>query len=157
MKLPSPIKPRKSRIVIIPLIDIMFFLLASFMMVSLQMSRTENIKVNLPSEAEAQQVPLEKTFEEVIERELQKAAPGRWRNVEVMNFGVPGYGMAQEYQTLHNRVWKYHPQIVVLATTAFVVLTNARELYPFPGQTLPSLILRTVPWCPTPKLALPRP
>ncbi len=89
------------------------------------------------SEAEAQQVPLEKTFEEVIERELQKAAPGRWRNVEVMNFGVPGYGMAQEYLTLHNHVWKYHPQIVVLATTAFVVLTNARELYPFPGQSAP--------------------
>ena len=48
MKLPSPIRPRKSRIVIIPLIDIMFFLLASFMMVSLQMSRTANIHVNLP-------------------------------------------------------------------------------------------------------------
>jgi len=55
MKIPSPIPKRRSRIVIIPLIDIMFFLLASFMMVSLQMSRTENIKVNLPSEAEAQQ------------------------------------------------------------------------------------------------------
>lgn len=34
---------------IIPLIDIMFFLLASFMMVSLQMSKTENIHVNLPA------------------------------------------------------------------------------------------------------------
>jgi biopolymer transport protein ExbD len=55
MKLPSPIKPRKSRIVIIPLIDIMFFLLASFMMVSLQMSRTANIRVDLPSATQAQQ------------------------------------------------------------------------------------------------------
>ena len=55
MKIPSPIPKRRSRIVIIPLIDIMFFLLASFMMVSLQMSRTANIKVNLPSETEAQQ------------------------------------------------------------------------------------------------------
>ena len=34
MKLPSPVKRRHSRIEIIPLIDIMFFLLASFMMVS---------------------------------------------------------------------------------------------------------------------------
>jgi biopolymer transport protein ExbD len=49
MKLPSPVKRRHSRIEIIPLIDIMFFLLASFMMVSLQMDRTQNIKVNLPS------------------------------------------------------------------------------------------------------------
>ena len=89
------------------------------------------------SEAEAQQVPLDKTFEAVIERELRKVTPGRWRNVEVMNFGVAGYGMAQEYLTLHNRVWKYHPQIVVLATTDFVVLTNKRELYPFPGQSAP--------------------
>ncbi len=48
MKLPSPIARRRSRIVIIPLIDIMFFLLASFMMVSLQMDRTQNIRVNLP-------------------------------------------------------------------------------------------------------------
>jgi len=49
MKLSSPVKRRHSRIEIIPLIDIMFFLLASFMMVSLQMDRTQNIKVDLPS------------------------------------------------------------------------------------------------------------
>jgi biopolymer transport protein ExbD len=55
MKLSSPIPKRRSRIVIIPLIDIMFFLLASFMMVSLQMSRTENIRVNLPSASQARQ------------------------------------------------------------------------------------------------------
>jgi biopolymer transport protein ExbD len=49
MKLSSPVKRRHSRIEIIPLIDIMFFLLASFMMVSLQMDRTRNIRVNLPA------------------------------------------------------------------------------------------------------------
>jgi biopolymer transport protein ExbD len=54
MKLTSPVQPRRSRIVIIPLIDIMFFLLASFMMISLQMSRTENIPVNLPPSTQAQ-------------------------------------------------------------------------------------------------------
>src|SRR5579863_2025256 len=48
MKLSSPIKRKHSRIEIIPLIDIMFFLLASFMMVSLQLDRTQNIKVDLP-------------------------------------------------------------------------------------------------------------
>jgi biopolymer transport protein ExbD len=49
MKLPSPVQRRHSRIEIIPLIDIMFFLLASFMMVSLQLDRTQNIKVNPPT------------------------------------------------------------------------------------------------------------
>ncbi|HLX95586.1 MAG TPA: biopolymer transporter ExbD [Verrucomicrobiae bacterium] len=55
MKIPSPIQRRRSRIVIIPLIDIMFFLLASFMMLALEMSRTENIKVNLPPALQSQQ------------------------------------------------------------------------------------------------------
>ena len=55
MKISSPIPRRRTRIVIIPLIDIMFFLLAAFMMVSLQMSRTENIKVNLPTASQARQ------------------------------------------------------------------------------------------------------
>src|SRR5260370_29282537 len=53
MKLPTPVRRKHSRIEIIPLIDIMFFLLASFMMVSLQMDRTQNIKVNLPSATQA--------------------------------------------------------------------------------------------------------
>jgi len=53
MKLPSPVLRKHSRIEIIPLIDIMFFLLASFMMVSLQLDRTQNIKVNLPTATQA--------------------------------------------------------------------------------------------------------
>ena len=55
MRIPSPIPKRRSRIVIIPLIDIMFFLLASFMMVALEMSKTENIKVNLPPASQSRQ------------------------------------------------------------------------------------------------------
>ncbi len=54
MKLLSPVRRKHSRIEIIPLIDIMFFLLASFMMVSLQLDRTQNIKVNLPEATQAQ-------------------------------------------------------------------------------------------------------
>ena len=48
MKISSPVQRKRCRIEIIPLIDIMFFLLASFMMVSLQMGQTQNIKVDLP-------------------------------------------------------------------------------------------------------------
>jgi len=55
MKISSPIPKRHSRIVIIPLIDIMFFLLASFMMMALEMNKTENIKVNLPPASQSRQ------------------------------------------------------------------------------------------------------
>jgi len=49
MRLASPIPHKKARIEIIPLIDIMFFLLASFMMVSLSQVHMKGIKVNLPT------------------------------------------------------------------------------------------------------------
>ena len=49
MRLASPIPHKKARIEIIPLIDIMFFLLASFMMVSLSQTHMKGIRVNLPS------------------------------------------------------------------------------------------------------------
>lgn len=49
MRLASPHGKRKARIEIIPLIDVMFFLLASFMMVSLQMIRLQSMKMNLPT------------------------------------------------------------------------------------------------------------
>jgi biopolymer transport protein ExbD len=51
MQIPSPRirgSSRKARIEIIPLIDIIFFLLATFMMVSLAMIRDQAIRVNLP-------------------------------------------------------------------------------------------------------------
>ena len=48
MHLSSPIPHHKARIEIIPLIDIMFFLLASFMMVSLSQVHVKGIKLNLP-------------------------------------------------------------------------------------------------------------
>ncbi|HSU86689.1 MAG TPA: biopolymer transporter ExbD [Chthoniobacterales bacterium] len=49
MDLTSPIPHKKARIEIIPLIDIMFFLLASFMMVSLSQVHMKGMKVNLPT------------------------------------------------------------------------------------------------------------
>ena len=49
MKLSSPIPHKRARIEIIPLIDVMFFLLASFMMVSLSQTHMKGIRVNLPS------------------------------------------------------------------------------------------------------------
>lgn len=51
MKIVSPLPHKKARLEIIPLIDIMFFLLASFMMVSLTMTKQRTVSVNLPAAA----------------------------------------------------------------------------------------------------------
>ena len=49
MRIGSPLLHKKARIEIIPLIDIMFFLLASFMMASLTMIKLQSIKMDLPT------------------------------------------------------------------------------------------------------------
>lgn len=49
MKIGSPFPHKKARIEIIPLIDIMFFLLASFMLASLSMIKLQSIKMDLPT------------------------------------------------------------------------------------------------------------
>jgi biopolymer transport protein ExbD len=50
----SPVQIKKARIEIIPLIDIMFFLLASFMLVSLTMINMKAIEVKLPTAVSAE-------------------------------------------------------------------------------------------------------
>ncbi|MFQ3670735.1 MAG: biopolymer transporter ExbD [Verrucomicrobiia bacterium] len=49
MKFGTPVEVKKARIEIIPLIDIMFFLLAVMMMVSLGLVKLNAIQVNLPT------------------------------------------------------------------------------------------------------------
>jgi biopolymer transport protein ExbD len=51
MNIPSPRARKRARIEIIPLIDVIFFLLATFMMVSLSMVKNKGINVNLPAAA----------------------------------------------------------------------------------------------------------
>ncbi|MDP1926993.1 MAG: biopolymer transporter ExbD [Thiobacillus sp.] len=49
---------RKGRIEIIPMIDVMFFLLATFMLASLSMQNLDSIKVNLP-QGQAEKLKIE--------------------------------------------------------------------------------------------------
>ncbi|MEG4944817.1 SGNH/GDSL hydrolase family protein [Microcoleus sp. F4-D5] len=65
---------------------------------------------------EAIHVPVEQTFWSKLERKLGncEAVKGR-KNVEVINFGVQGYGTAQALIMLRKKVWDYNPDIVVLA------------------------------------------
>ncbi|UCE86693.1 MAG: SGNH/GDSL hydrolase family protein [Deltaproteobacteria bacterium] len=77
----------------------------------------------------ARQVPLEQTFGSVLERLLPDCPGLSGRRVEVLNFGVSGYGTAQELQTLRHRVWPYDPDLVLLAvTTGNDLRDNSRAL-----------------------------
>jgi hypothetical protein len=64
---------------------------------------------------EALQVAIEKTFSSALELELAGCPELKGKNVEVMNFGVSGYGTAQELQMLRHYAWDYSPDLVLLA------------------------------------------
>jgi hypothetical protein len=76
------------------------------------------------SDAEAREVPLEQTFEAEMERQMATRLAARSKGVDVLNFGVTGYTHAQQYLTLHNHVWKYDPQVVVIIWNQFLLLKN---------------------------------
>lgn len=67
--------------------------------------------------AEAMQVPMEDTFWAVVEREIRGCPAVSAREPELINFGVSGYGTAQELIMLRRRVWTYAPDIVLLMIT----------------------------------------
>ena len=50
MKILSPLPHKRGRLEIIPLIDIMFFLLAAFMMVSINKIKVDSLKITLPTD-----------------------------------------------------------------------------------------------------------
>ncbi|HVS03013.1 MAG TPA: SGNH/GDSL hydrolase family protein [Thermoanaerobaculia bacterium] len=76
---------------------------------------TLRIAVLGDSFTEALQVPRDATFWAVLERELGRCLAPSGRTVEVLNFGVSGYGTAQELLTLRHRVWEFRPDLVLLA------------------------------------------
>lgn len=80
---------------------------------------TVRIAVLGDSFAEAMHVPMEQTFWSLLERKLQECDAFPGKNVEVINFGVSGYGTAQELMTLRQKVWDYSPDLVVLAFTTY--------------------------------------
>jgi len=61
-------------------------------------------------------VPYQDTFTAVLQRELERDCPELERgHVEVLDFGVSGYSTTQELLTLREHVWRYAPDMVVLA------------------------------------------
>ena len=91
-------------------------------------ANTVRIAVLGNSWTEALQVPLEKTYTAVLQRNLNQRSCFGGRRVEVLNFGVAGYSTAQELLTLRQEVWKYHPDVILLAFyPARDIANNLRE------------------------------
>jgi hypothetical protein len=65
--------------------------------------------------ADARHVELEETFWSVAQRDLAGCPAVAGEPPEILNFGVEGYGTAQELLLLRERVWPYQPDWVVLA------------------------------------------
>jgi len=81
---------------------------------------TLRIAVLGDSFAEAKEVPMEQTFWSVMEQKLNDECPAlAGKKVEVINFGVAGYGTAQELITLRRKVWEYSPDVVLLLVTPY--------------------------------------
>ncbi len=90
---------------------------------------TVRIAVLGDSFSEAMHVPMEQTFWSLLERKLQECNAFPGKKVEVINFGVSGYGTAQELMTLRQKVWDYSPDLVVLAFTTYNdIYDNSRAL-----------------------------
>ena len=90
---------------------------------------TLRIAVLGDSYPEAFQVAKEQAFWSVMEQKLQECGAFGGKKIEVINFGVSGYGTAQELITLRERVWDYEPDIVLLTiTTNNDISDNSRAL-----------------------------
>jgi len=106
---------------------------------------TFRIAVLGDSFTEAMQVNQEEAFWAIMAKDLQKCENLKGRNIEVINFGISGLGTSQELLILKHRVWKYSPDVVLLAfTTGNDVSGNSRKLnhvdyhpyYVYQGNTL---------------------
>ena len=67
------------------------------------------------SYTEAFPVPQDQAYWSVMGRALEQCGLDGIQRVEVLNFGVGGYGTAQDLIVLRKKVWKYQPDIVLLA------------------------------------------
>ena len=102
---------------------------------------------------EARQVDIADTYWKLLESKLTSCGALAGRRVEALNFGVGGYGTAQELLTLRIDVLRLHPDLVVLAfLTGNDVANNSRALddgyRPYfvfrEGRLVPDSLFRTL-------------
>lgn len=102
---------------------------------------TIRIAVLGDSYAQAFQLPMEQAFWWVLGEELANCPALEGQRVEVINFGVGGYGTAQELLTLRHHAWKYDPDVVLLAfLTGNDITDNSYALRKNP--TVPYFVLQ---------------
>jgi hypothetical protein len=81
------------------------------------------------SYCEGLQVPLEQTFWWQLQQKLESCPEFAGKHVEIINFGVSGYGAGQQLITLQQKVWQYSPDMVMLLmTTNNDISDNMRAL-----------------------------
>ncbi|MDQ6940005.1 MAG: biopolymer transporter ExbD [Verrucomicrobiota bacterium] len=151
MEVTSPIPKKHARIEIIPLIDIMFFLLASFMMVSLSQTTMKGIKVALPTGASGQTQSKKDYYSFSVDR----AGYIYWDKAKITYEDVPGklkpiYAewlankdrpepkifVRGDRETLHGNVTRLLDQIRSTGFTkiAFEIKSEALKGVPAPGS-----------------------
>lgn len=69
------------------------------------------------SYSEAMQVPLEAAYWSLLPGQLAACGFQPGRSIEVLNFGVAGYGTAQQYLLLESTALRYRPDLVLLQFT----------------------------------------
>ena len=75
---------------------------------------TFRIAVLGDSFTEAKQVPIEQNFCSLVQNGLKNCPALHASRVELLNFGVAGYGTTQELLQMRERVWQYSPDMVML-------------------------------------------
>ncbi len=76
---------------------------------------TFRIAVLGDSFAEARAVNIKETFWFKLKDNLKNCKNTKFSNTEIINFGVSEYGTTQQFLTLKHYVWKYDPDLILLA------------------------------------------
>ena len=78
--------PRKARIEIIPLIDVIFFLLATFVLFTISLNKIQSVPVDLPSASAAPSAPAEDT---TVVLQVSEAGSAYWNREPVAFADIP--------------------------------------------------------------------
>jgi len=89
------------------------------------------------SETNAEHLPFDENMVQLAQKELQRD-PG---HVELLNFAVGGYTLAEQIYTFRDHAAKYQPDIVILMLSPVIIRASKRELNTFESPS-PSFILR---------------
>lgn len=84
-------------------------------------SNTYRVVLLGDSLVESLQVPLEKSWGQLVEKSI---GPVDGKRVEVLNFGNSGYSTTQDCLALEGKVFKYHPDLVILGYSSRDMMEN---------------------------------